>query len=570
MEQNASEEIKARLDIIDVISEYVELKKAGSNYKGLCPFHSEKTPSFMVSPEKQIFHCFGCGAGGDMFGFIMKYENSTFPEALEVLARRAGVELKKGPARRSRSGADALYRLHEEAAVFYQKELSKSAKARDYLKARGMSREMVETFRLGYAPGRSGSLHRYLKDKGFDDRVLESSGLIKVSEDGKHFDMFRDRIMFPIGDTRGRVIAFGARLIGSADGAKMPKYINSPETPIFKKGHTLFGFNIAREHIRKKGYAIISEGYTDVITFHQFGFQNVVAPLGTALTEDHVRQIRSATKKLLLLFDGDEAGLRAARRALPLIYANGMRAKVLLLPEGADPDTFLRERGAKEMQKLFPGSRELVDFYLDIPEDRVETIHELLTVAAGIRDAILRGQIVTDLAQKTSIPSVYLVEEIQKLMKPEKKEKADSSQGRMMLPEETLLAIVFLKHEFAEDILQRLSVQELVEGQAKDILEKMKDMDVIPSLESINSVFGPEEASYITSLTVRTGLDEEAIPDIVADCLKKIRSRSLKRKIENMELRIRIAESAGDSTVLNGLLAEKQAVLEEARNEGIL
>lgn len=570
MELNAAEEIKARLDIIDVISEYVELKKAGSNYKGLCPFHSEKTPSFMVSPEKQIFHCFGCGAGGDMFGFIMKYENSTFPEALEVLARKAGVELKRGAARRSRSGSDALYRLHEEAAAFYRDELIKSVKAREYLKDRGMSREMIETFGLGYAPARSGDLHKHLKGKGFDDRTVESSGFVKVSDDGKRFDMFRDRIMFPISDTRGRVIAFGARLIGSAEGAKMPKYINSPETPIFKKGHTLFGFNIARDHIRKKGYAIISEGYTDVITFHQYGFQNVVAPLGTALTEDHLRQIRSATKKLLLLFDGDEAGLRAARRALPLIYANGLRAKVLLLPEGADPDTFLREKGAKEMQKLFPGSKELVDFYLDIREDRVEIIRELLTVAAGIRDAILRGQIVTDLAQRTSIPSVYLVEEIQKLMKPEKSESRDASLDRVMLPEETLLAIAFIRKEFADDILQRLSGQELAGVRARDIFEKIKEMEAVPALENINSVFGPDEVSYITSLTIRTGLDEDAIPDIVSDCLKKIRSRSLKNKIENMELRIRIAESSGDSSVLDGLLAEKQAVLEEARNEGIL
>jgi len=572
MELNPSEEIKARLDIIDVISEYVELKKAGANYKGLCPFHSEKTPSFMVSPDKQIFHCFGCGEGGDMFGFVMKHENITFPEALELLAVKAGVTLKKRPQRKVSSGAEVLYKLHEDATGFYRKEFDRSAKAKNYMKERGISPEMIDSFRVGYAPSGSAAVYKYLKGKGYDDRTIELSGIAKTSEDGRRFDMFRDRIVFPISDTRGRVIAFGARILGKGDTVKMAKYINSPETPIFRKGHTLFGFDVAREHIRKKGYAIISEGYTDVITFHQYGFRNVIAPLGTALTEDHIRHIRSSAKKLLLLFDGDEAGLRAARRSLPLIYANGMRAKVLLLPEGMDPDTFLREKGAQEMQKLFPGSKEVVDFYLDIDEDRVEIVRELLTLAAGVSDAILRGQIVTELAQKTSIPSVYLVEEIQKLMRPEKKESSEYGTGGSVLPEETLLAIAFKKKEFADDIMQRVAGQELAGGQAKDILEKMREMGSVPDLEkeSINSMFTPEEVSYITALTIRTGLDEEMIPAIIDDCLKKIRARSVRKNIENMELRIRIAESSGDSSVLDALLIEKQAVLEEARNEGIL
>jgi DNA primase len=567
---NAAEEIKSRLDIIDVISEYVDLKKSGSNYRALCPFHSEKTPSFMVSPQKQIFHCFGCGAGGDIFGFIMRYDNVSFPEALSTLAKKAGVEVRGAWGQKSVSGTDILYTLHEDAAGFYVSQLEKTGTALSYLIGRGFDRETIKEFRLGYAPARPDSLLTFLRGKGYGDRVVETAGLARFSDDRKPHDMFRDRIVFPINDAGGRVIAFGARIMGNASGSKAPKYLNSPETPIFKKGENLYGLGAAREHIRKKGYAVISEGYTDVIMFHQHGIRTAVAPLGTALTEGHLKKIRAYAKKLLLVFDGDEAGLKAARRSLQIIYENGLRAKVLLLPEGHDPDTFLREKGAREFQKLFPRSKDIVDFYLGLREDRVELIRELMELSAKIRDAILRGQIVTEISQKTGIAGVYLVEEIQKIMKPEKKHNEKTVKS-LSSPEETLLTIAFLRPEHYYDILAKLGEQDFENELGKRVFLKARQLDKSPALDTISSLFDHEEVSYITSLTIRTGFDEEELNTIIDDCLKKLRTRVLKKKIDDMELRIKMAESSGDFSVLDSLLSKKQAILKEARkNEGIL
>jgi DNA primase len=304
--------------------------------------------------------------------------------------------------------------------------------------------------------------------------------------------------------------------------------------------------------------------------FHQHGIRTAVAPLGTALTEGHLKKIRAYAKKLLLVFDGDEAGLKAARRSLQIIYENGLRAKVLILPEGHDPDTFLREKGAKEFQKLFPLSKDIVDFYLGLREDRVELIRELMELSAKVRDGILRGQIVTEISQKTGIAGVYLVEEIQKIMKPEKKHNEKTVKS-LSSPEETLLTIAFLRPEYYHDILAKLGKQDFENEMGKSVFLKARQLDKSPALDTISSLFDHEEVSYITSLTIRTGFDEEELNTIIDDCLKKLRTRVLKKKIDDMELRIKMAESSGDFSVLDSLLSKKQAILKEARkNEGIL
>jgi len=570
MTGNVAEEVKSRLDIVDVISDYVELKKSGSTMKAICPFHAEKTPSFTVSPQRQIFHCFGCGAGGDMFAFVMKYENVSFREALGVLAKRAGVEIAAPGPLAGRSSTEVLRGVHDEATEFFSRALEASREARDFFSRRGINAESVRQFRLGFAPPKRDALYRHLKAKGYEDAVLQSAGVVRLSEKGTRYDMFRGRAIFPIADARGRVIAFGARILGGGGESQGPKYINSPETPVFKKSHTLYGLDVAKEHIRQKGFAILVEGYTDVIMLHQHGFRHAVAPLGTAITEGHLKQLRAYAGKLLLVFDGDEAGLNAARRTLGIVYENGMRAKVLLLPQGSDPDTFLRERGTDEFRKLYRTAVDIVDFYLGLGEDRVEMIRELIGIAARMKDAILRGQVVTEISQKTSIPSVYLVEEIQKRTKNEASPRSEHDRRRNLTAEETLLAICFLRPERGKGILARVDGGVFEDRVAREIFLRAREAGEFPPVDRVGEVYGDDEVSRITSLTVNAEFDDDHLETIIGDCLKKMRAQALRRSIEDMELKIKIAEASGDISLLQTLLSRKQEVLEEAMNEGIL
>lgn len=345
------EEVRTRNDIVDVIGGYVRLKKQGSSHFGLCPFHNEKSPSFSVSRGKQMFYCFGCGEGGNVITFVMKYENYSFQEAVKFLADRAGMELpemeytkeqKKRADERSR-----LLEIQKEAATYYYKLLrsAEGKQAWDYLTGRGLSKETIRSFGLGYSGRGSSGLYRYLKSKGYADTQLLQSGLILQDEKRGPTDRFWNRVMFPIMDVNHRVIGFGGRVMGDAK----PKYLNSPETKIFDKSRNLYGLNIARTS-RKKGI-ILCEGYMDVISMHQAGFNNAVASLGTAFTSGHASLVKRYAKEALLLYDSDEAGVKAALRAIPILNEAGIAAKVVDLKPYKDPDEFIKNCGADEFQK---------------------------------------------------------------------------------------------------------------------------------------------------------------------------------------------------------------------------
>lgn len=571
VEDNVIEEIKSRLDIVDVISDYADLKKAGSNFRGLCPFHSEKTPSFMVSPQKQIFHCFGCSAGGDIFGFIMRYENVPFPEAIETLARRAGVEFKKSYSRKKSKENETIYEINEDTTQFYVFQLDKNRGARNYFRKRGLDDSTIKEFRLGYALPKFDTLLKHLKDKGYSENAIEKAGLIRYSEKRKPYDMFRGRIIFPISDISGKVIAFGARILDSIKDPKAPKYINSPETPVFKKGYTLYGINVANKAIREKDYAIVAEGYTDVIVCHQYGFRHAVAPLGTALTEGHLKKIRAHTKNLLLIFDADEAGVNAARRSLRLIYEKGLKAKVLTLPDGDDPDSFLKQNGADALQhKLGSESKSLVQFYLHLKISEDERDRELKEITLSVPDLIQRGQLKNEILRATSNTDIFQEGDSRKLRKKDKRPIPKQDQSKTALPEELLLSIAFTHPEYSNDIINKINTVDIEKNILKDILLRVKEMENVPSLDNMSTVFSESEISYITSLTINTGFDQEKIKDIVDDCFTKIRQKRLNKDIKDIEHRIKTAESSGDDTVVNSLLAEKQKLLKEARDNGIL
>lgn len=344
------EEVRARNDIVDVISGYVKLQRKGSSYFGLCPFHNEKSPSFSVSPSKQMYYCFGCGAGGNVFTFLMEYENFTFPEAVKALADRAGMELPEvaysGEAKQQRDLKTAVLEVNKMAAKYYYCLLRapQGAKAMEYLKKRKLSDETMRRFGLGYASQYSDELYRYLKQQGVSDALLKESGLMSVNERQGMYDKFWNRVMFPIMDVNGKVIGFGGRVMGDAK----PKYLNSPETVVFDKSRNLYGLHIART-VRKK-YLIVCEGYMDVISLHQAGFTNAVASLGTALTSQHASILKRYTDEVILTYDSDEAGVKAALRAIPLLKTAGIATRVLHMEPYKDPDEFIKALGTEAFQ----------------------------------------------------------------------------------------------------------------------------------------------------------------------------------------------------------------------------
>ena len=345
------EEVRMKNDIVDVISDYVKLQKKGSSYFGLCPFHNEKSPSFSVSPGKQMYYCFGCGAGGNVFTFIMEYENYTFVEALKYLAGRAGVTLPEAEySKEARAAADlrtTLLEIQKKAAGFYYYQLRQDTgkQGMAYLKGRELSDETIHKFGLGCSPKYSGALYQYLKSKGYSDEHLKESGLFNIDERRGMQDKFWNRVMFPIMDVNNRVIGFGGRVMGDAK----PKYLNSPETKIFDKSRNLYGLNIARTS--RKSYLIVCEGYMDVIAMHQAGFTNAVASLGTALTSGHASLMRRYTKEVLLTYDSDEAGQKAALRGIPILKAAGIRPRVVNLAPYKDPDEFIKAEGKEAFEK---------------------------------------------------------------------------------------------------------------------------------------------------------------------------------------------------------------------------
>ena len=420
------DQIRQSNNIVEVISGYLPLKKIGSNFKALCPFHQEKTPSFIVSPQKEIFHCFGCGEGGNVFNFLMKNEKISFIEAVERLAERAGISLPKDRASREESSRvsqekKSLFEINRHAADFFHRCLKNSIsaqKAREYLNKRGLKEEIIDKFGLGYAPGSGRGLLEAAVNKGYSKELLEKAGLITFSEKRNDYrDQLFDRVIFPISDVQSRIIAFGGRVLGE----RLPKYLNSPETAVFYKGKILYALNLAKESIQKKNQIIILEGYTDVLTCHQFGVENSVATLGTALTRDHVSIISRYAEEVVIVYDADTAGVKAALRGLDLLIGSGLKVKVVALPQGTDPDDFLRSQGAEKFQREISQSLSLVDYRiklvsqttdLNTSEGKVAVVEEVLPTIARIKNLIEQKEEVKKLSRLISVDEETLLLEL--------------------------------------------------------------------------------------------------------------------------------------------------------------
>lgn len=406
------EEVRMKNDIVDVVSQYVKLNKRGSTYFGLCPFHNEKTPSFSVTPAKQMYYCFGCGAGGNVFNFVMEYENYTFGEALKHLADRAGVQLPKieysGEAKKKAERRAALLEINKLAAgyFYYQLRRESGRQAHEYLTGRGLSEETIRKFGLGYSDKYSDDLYKYLKSKNYSDELLRDSGLFNVDERRGMYDKFWNRVIFPIMDVNNRVIGFGGRVMG--DGK--PKYLNSPETKIFDKSRNLYGLHLARSSRRKN--LIICEGYMDVISMHQAGFNNAVASLGTALTSLQAGLMKRYTDEVLVIYDSDEAGVKAALRAIPMLKGVGLTTRVVNLRPYKDPDEFIQHEGCEAFEKRLEEAENSVlyeirmkerDFDLADPQGKSDFLHEAVRRLVAIEDEIERNSYLEAVAGKYGI-----------------------------------------------------------------------------------------------------------------------------------------------------------------------
>ena len=423
------EEIKNAADIVEVVSDYVMLKKTGKNYSGLCPFHAEKDPSFTVSPSKQIFHCFGCNTGGNVFNFLIKHDGLSFPEAVRLLGRRYGIEVptrKMSPAMRAQiSEREKLLAINRIAMEYYHwnlKHKSFGKKAMGYLQQRALDAKMIDMFQLGYARDKWDGLRNYLQIKRVPTNLLEKSGLVIPRKSGSGFyDRFRERLIFPIHNPNKQVVGFGGRVLDSS----LPKYLNSPETPVYSKSKHLYGLHLARNSCRETGTLFIVEGYLDLIRMHQHDLKNTGATLGTALTSEHIDIIKGFAEKVILVFDGDDAGIQASLRSVGIFIEKGMEARVMLLPKGHDPDSFLQEVGRESFLKAAEKSRSIIMFILesaqkkfgDSVDGKLRILDELKYPLATIKEKIAYDQYVKEVSERLALKEYEIDEKVQQAAK---------------------------------------------------------------------------------------------------------------------------------------------------------
>lgn len=578
-------EIRNASDIVDIIGERVALKKAGKDYTGLCPFHSEKTPSFTVSQTKQIFHCFGCGAGGDVFNFLMKAEGISFPEAVQSMARRCGIDLPSrqmsASERQAVSEREKLFEINKKVLAYYRDQLLRQPAgepARQYLEKRGFDREIINRFGLGYAPEGWDNLVRLLRKEQIPAAMGEKAGLIipRTSKTG-YYDRFRNRIIFPIVDVTRQVIAFGGRVL---DDGK-PKYLNSPETPIYNKSRSLYGLHAAKDKCRESGIVYIVEGYFDLLAMHQHGIANSVATLGTSLTTAHVRMLRRGyAAKARLLFDSDAAGIKAARRSISLFMNEAVEVEIIVLPQGEDPDSFLFAHGAEGFLKQAEAAKGAIEFlveqamneYGSSMQGKIRVVDELKQPLADIQDSVARSVAVRYLAERLGIEEQAIMERVRRARSenakklkprhPSDTSEAAQTQASPGLTENRLECRLLCMMLQSPNILPDIETRGII-----DYFEDIR----LKNIAALILAHPPEQAGDVSDLLNR--LPDEAQRQLVAslaisqECWDKSSCEKLVAQFLNsrrrgqqqqLDQKIRTAEQNNDYDQLFKLLKEKQ------------
>ena len=553
------EEIKNSIDIVELISEYVHLKKAGQNWKGLCPFHTEKTPSFMVSPAKQIFHCFGCGAGGDIFTFLTRYETLTFPEALNMLAKKAGVTLKVSKRSAAQAGEkEVLINMHRDASDFFRQNLARNPKAAAYLRDRGIDKENLDAFAVGFAPKSWNALLNHLTRKGYKPEAIKTAGLAVQGNKG-HYDTFRERIMFPIYDLKGDVIAFGGR---SIDGSE-PKYLNSPETPIFNKRRVLYGLNRAKDSIKKNGSALFMEGYLDVIAAHMFGFPNAVAALGTALTPDHGKLIKRFVEDVVIVFDSDQAGIKAAKTAAGILLECGLEVNILSVPDNEDPDSFLRKKGREAFNALLKNPSHVTDFFVKHGGKKHIVADEVFEVVAKMPNEILQEEYITKLADRIDVDEHRVRERFRKKRTQFKsgyrgqQPQTGTSPRQRPQNEIYLIQLLLQMPERVKDISEMISDNDFKDGTLRTMYRK-----IIEGATDLNDLLlkcEEEEKDVLSGISLSPELEDPE--KVLSDCIRWINKSKRGMLERELQRKMKEAEAKKDLELLKQLQAEFQELL---------
>ncbi|MDP2321417.1 MAG: DNA primase [Acidobacteriota bacterium] len=577
--QTFIDEVRAAADIVAVISDSVSLRKAGATYKGLCPFHGEKTPSFTVNKDKGFFHCFGCGVGGDVFKFMELQDKVGFQEAVRSLASRFGIPIPEleasGEHRETAAEREALVKIHEVAVTHFREQLDSPAGARirDYLlKERGLTPETIEKLQLGYAPQGRDALRQRLLKQGFSPLQLVTSGLVSRRDDGSEVDRFRNRLMVPIARDTGTVVAFGGRAL---EKDQQPKYLNSPETPIYTKSRTLYGLNLTKADLRKVRYAIIVEGYFDFAQVYQAGGFPVVATCGTALTPQQAQILHRFTSKTVLCYDPDSAGQTAAERSSELLVAEGFVVNVMTLPGGGDPDTFIQKQGAEGFREQLKHSRPYLEFLLDRAaagidltrdDNRRDFLKRMLGVAARIPDPAVRDQFADRLAHKARVTEDVVRAEIRKAAANRKTElpaeRVPSLQGNVRKAEKGL--IWSLVHDPASTMqwLNQLEPEDLKGLSTANILRTAQELTVraedVPG--ALMERLSTQEAELLASVAAEPS-PPAVLPDLCVVALKYVR---LERELADVQRELKRLQDIGDSGPASMVLLAKKSQMVRA------
>lgn len=574
-------------DIVEIISESVILKKSGRNFFGLCPFHSEKTPSFSVNPGKQIFHCFGCSAGGNVLSFTMKYHSLTFPEAAKMLARKYNITIETkqiDPAKRKELHVkESLFRLNKLVMEHYCDDLknSKSAdKARQYLQKRGISTKVIEQFRLGFSPDTWETIVNLLKKEKTSKNIAAQCGLVmEKKQKAGHYDRFRNRIMFPIFDVNMQVAGFGGRVMDDS----LPKYMNSPETPVYNKSRILYGLHAAKQFCRQQGSVYIVEGYFDFLSLYQHGIKNCVASLGTAITPEHIRVLKGYATKVILVFDSDAAGINAAQKSIKIFLKEGIDTRILVLPEQSDPDSYVMKYGQKAFNELALNAKTIMQFLLQVSidthglsvEGRIKVLDDMKQYLSSIQDSALRSLYVKQLAEKLNIDEKAVLEKVRDLHAKQNrkknslfdetgdKEKLDSDRR-----EEQMISMMLNFPEIIDEVKNRDIFKYFYSEKLKQIGQKI--ISVVPGEKSfitnvMTKMENDEERELIASYAMNDYFLEQDIHQAALSVINRI-IRIRKKQENKLTNKIISAEKGCDSDLIE-LLKKKQAEIQQLQNQ---
>ena len=584
--ENTIDEILGRIDIVELISSYVPLKRSGRNYKALCPFHSEKTPSFTVNPERQIFHCFGCSAGGNAFGFVMQYERLEFPEAAELLAKKAGVALLKaasGPhSSQNQSLITQLYKINELAAHFWFEQLHSPGQeaALAYLTKRAVGKDTIEKFKLGFALGSWDGLLNYLRSKNIPLGLIEKAGLIIPKDNGGYYDRFRNRLIIPIVDARNKILGFGARALDES----MPKYINSPETPIYSKGKILFGFNAASDAIRAHDLAIIVEGYFDLLTPYQAGIKTIVASCGTALTTEQIRLIKRYTHNVVMVYDPDNAGQLATLRSLDLLTEEGLHIQVVRLPEGYDPDGYVRRFGPDKFQELILQAEDIFDYKLGMLRakyshltvtNKAEIAQEMLSTISKFTNMVLRSAYIKKLAEALKVDESSLWSELKKVKglsaavrQPNLRQPRPDPVLNSYPTERLLVKLMLEETELIAHLREKINPADFQDKDLAQIVSRIFELFCEGKKVDAKCLVGqfadPKAAKIICELITSDYPASADRTKVSHDCLRRMKEDGRKLKQQEICEQIKLAQVQKDEHRLRELLTEFQYLSKRA------